>query len=246
MVNKHTDDLIDIAGEIISDEKIGISDIFSTYDAGDANTVEIREQREYPDFGTMKNQASYPLNDISYETTTVDIEKYACEVKNASTTQEIVNGINLLFTHIASDISDSLYGECGKTFVGTQYRQDIIPRAVDEANKNADLYGKETVLLSQVLAESIVNDLVERYDSVKEFLNHKYEPDIVIDDRNVLRGGDVIVADRDSIGYTVIGTLLSAQTFEDMSFQEILMFTTRRAHIVTDNDSAHISRFGNI
>lgn len=191
----------------------------------------------------------------------VTFEKFGYEVTDDSD-EDISEQAESLATLIAFKAADEIYDEVPVKRVFTTSGPNILDASVAEAMSAVPKDEQDTIVVSDVLATHIENKSSRGWNDIVADLEEETGVDIVVDEYNTLGSSDVLVVDRDRLGYEITRTPLQSKTYDeyeeyDPRFNNIdeeertVVRTvgqayTRRAFTVVDGNAGVILQFGQI
>jgi len=242
----------------------GVRALFSKLDGTDinSNTYEIPVQRDPEPPSKVAEGEEFPGRETELETIEVTAEKFGFQVgKDENDDEDILDRVDKFYNVIALNAVSEIYDNLDTEVEVSGSRINIIRDAIFSAGPEVP-YGKiDTVVLSDVLAESIEESQPARdWGDIRDDLEEEYEIRIIVDQFNVLRGSDVIVANSSRLGYEFVRSNVEVKVYEEFKDHyparwetvpeedrtvrdEIAMVWKRLAFVVVDENAGKIVHF---
>lgn len=268
-----TTDTTEIEAELLAEahsstyQNSGIDQVFRDFDATDVESASMKIPVPRNDTVPPEPIAAgetLPRNGESYENMDVRFDKFGLEVTDESSDDEIVEMVEQMFATIASQAANEVYDSVSAQYVNTDSRLEMVRDALFTATGSISYADVDTVLVTQVLGESIANaDPTREWDEIADDISQKFDINVVTDEFNVLRAGDILVVNTDLFGYKCTRTELSTNAYveyeehaphrdvfvpedERVVEQSVAQLFTRVGYAVLNDDAAVLARFGTI
>lgn len=267
MADFSTDIATDLQTAIEDITAIGIHQAFYPYDASDYNSNTLTFKLPDTDIDVpepIREGAVMPRSDVTYTKKEVTFDKFGFEVTESQDTADVLDEVERVQLTMATIASDVLYDELGVAIGDADDRSDIIPQAQLQARLCMQGVDVDTIIITELLAEAIANtDDENDWGDIRQALADEYDVDIVVDEYNVLRAGDVLAVDSTRMGCITLRTGPTVDEYavykehdprrqvdvpeDEREIKEhVAQAHLRLGHVVLDDGAGHIIRFGQL
>jgi hypothetical protein len=244
----------------------GLRSVFNEFDVTDtgSNAYEFPIPVDNDPTEPVREGEHMPRTGMEYESKTVHFDKFGFEVNHETSRSDIEDTVDIMFAQITQQAADNVYDAVDVSWEMTANRLDIVERALVSSGTTVPYDEQDTVVVSEVLGESIAqSDPTRDWDEIQADFADEYGIRVVTDQYNTLRGSDVLVVDSDVFGYETVKAYPETRSYVEYEKhdparqieipeeereirQEVTQGFVRLAYAVMDDDAAHVVRFPSV